>query len=311
MQNDVAVYTTGLTKTFGDFVAVDHIDFEIHAGEIYGFLGPNGAGKSTTIKMLTGLLLPTSGEGYVLGYDVYKESERIKENIGYMSQRFSLYEDLTVGENIDFYSSIYGLRGDRKKDRIEFILDMANLAERWEQIAGTLSGGQKQRLALGCSIIHEPRMLFLDEPTAGVDPLSRRDFWDLLYQQSALGTTIMITTHYMDEAEHCHKLTFIDEGRLIASGTPESLKTTHGSDKIIEIRPRPLMTAYELLSKQYPDSAVTVFGDTIHMFAENGVDEIEGFLTDNDVECLSIEYVTTTLEDLFVLFLKEDMSWQA
>jgi len=301
MQDDVAVYTKGLTKKFGDFVAVDHIDFEIHRGEIYGFLGPNGAGKSTTIKMLTGLLLPTSGEGYVLGYDVYKESERIKENIGYMSQRFSLYEDLTVGENIDFYSSIYGLRGGRKKERIEFILE----------IAGTLSGGQKQRLALGCSIIHEPRILFLDEPTAGVDPLSRRDFWDLLYQQSAVGTTIMITTHYMDEAEHCHKLTFIEQGRLIASGTPETLKTTYGSDKIIEIRPRPLMSAYELLSNRYPESAVTVFGDTIHMFAENGVEEIEGFLTDNDIDCLSIEYVTTTLEDLFVLFLKEEMTWQA
>jgi ABC-2 type transport system ATP-binding protein len=188
---------------------------------------------------------------------------------------------------------------------------MANLSERWEQIAGTLSGGQKQRLALGCSIIHEPRMLFLDEPTAGVDPLSRRDFWDLLYKHSALGTTIMITTHYMDEAEHCHKLTFIDEGKLIATGTPESLKTSYGSDKIIEIRPRPLMKAYELLSSRYPDNAVTVFGDTIHMFAEDGVEGISEFLEDNDVECLSIEHVTSTLEDLFVLFLKEEMSWQA
>ncbi len=311
MEDNVAVYTSSLTKTFGDFVAVDNIDFEIHAGEIYGFLGPNGAGKSTTIKMLTGLLLPTSGEGYVLGYDVYKEAERIKENIGYMSQRFSLYEDLTVGENIDFYSSIYGLRGERKKERIDFILEMANLTERWEQIAGSLSGGQKQRLALGCSIIHEPRMLFLDEPTAGVDPLSRRDFWDLLYKQSSLGTTIMITTHYMDEAEHCHKLTFIEEGKLIATGTPESLKTEYGSDKIIEIRPRPLMAAYDLLSNRYPDCAVTVFGDTIHMFAENGIDEISTFLAENDVECLSIDYVTSTLEDLFVLFLKEEMSWRA
>jgi len=308
----IAIKAEGLTKVFGNLTAVDRVDMEVREGEIYGFLGPNGAGKSTTIRMLTGLLLPTEGRAEVLGYDVAEEPERVKENIGYMSQRFSLYEDLSVYENIDFYSSIYGLRGDEKRRNITEVLAMANLEDRVEQIAGTLSGGQKQRLALGCSIIHRPRMLFLDEPTAGVDPLSRRDFWGLLYDLSARGTTIMVTTHYMDEAEHCHRLGFINLGKIIAEGTPEELKAGYGTGRIIYIRPKPLMDGYGLLANRYPGQSVTVFGDAIHMFSDNvDPDDVREILDDGGVACEEIRTTTATLEDLFVLFLREEMEWRA
>jgi ABC-2 type transport system ATP-binding protein len=308
----VAIKAEGLTKVFGNLTAVDRVDMEVREGEIYGFLGPNGAGKSTTIRMLTGLLLPTEGRAEVLGYDVAEEPERVKENIGYMSQRFSLYEDLSVYENIDFYSSIYGLRGDEKRRNIAEVLAMANLEDRVEQIAGTLSGGQKQRLALGCSIIHRPRMLFLDEPTAGVDPLSRRDFWGLLYDLSARGTTIMVTTHYMDEAEHCHRLGFINLGKIIAEGTPEELKAGYGTGRIIYVKPKPLMDGYGLLSKRYPGQSVTVFGDAVHMFSDNvDPDDVREALEDGGIVCEEIRATTATLEDLFVLFLREEMEWRA
>jgi ABC-2 type transport system ATP-binding protein len=307
----VAIKAEGLTKVFGHLTAVDRVDMEVREGEIYGFLGPNGAGKSTTIRMLTGLLLPTEGRAEVLGYDVAEEPERVKENIGYMSQRFSLYEDLSVYENIDFYSSIYGLQGDEKKRNIAEVLAMANLEDRLSQIAGTLSGGQKQRLALGCSIIHRPRMLFLDEPTAGVDPLSRRDFWGLLYDLSARGTTIMVTTHYMDEAEHCHRLGFINLGKIIAEGTPDELKAGYGTGRIIYIRPKPLMDGYGLLAKRYPGQSVTVFGDAIHMFSDNVTPgDVENTLGAGGVACEEIRTATATLEDLFVLFLREEMEWR-
>jgi ABC-2 type transport system ATP-binding protein len=307
----VAIKAEGLTRVFGALTAVDHVDMEVREGEIYGFLGPNGAGKSTTIRMLTGLLLPTEGRAEVLGFDVARDPERVKENIGYMSQRFSLYEDLSVHENIDFYSSIYGLRGDKKKRNITEVLAMANLEDRVNQIAGTLSGGQKQRLALGCSIIHRPRMLFLDEPTAGVDPLSRRDFWGLLYDLSARGTTIMITTHYMDEAEHCHRLGFINLGKIIAEGTPDELKAGYGTGRIIYVKPKPLMEGYGLLAEKYPEQSVTVFGDAIHMFSDNvDPDAVRKTLEAGGVACEEIRATTATLEDLFVLFLREEMEWR-
>jgi ABC-2 type transport system ATP-binding protein len=307
----VAIKAEGLTRVFGALTAVDHVDMEVREGEIYGFLGPNGAGKSTTIRMLTGLLLPTEGRAEVLGFDVARDPERVKENIGYMSQRFSLYEDLSVHENIDFYSSIYGLRGDKKKRNITEVLAMANLEDRVNQIAGTLSGGQKQRLALGCSIIHRPRMLFLDDPTAGVDPLSRRDFWGLLYDLSARGTTIMITTHYMDEAEHCHRLGFINLGKIIAEGTPDELKAGYGTGRIIYVKPKPLMEGYGLLAEKYPEQSVTVFGDAIHMFSDNvDPDAVRKTLEAGGVACEEIRATTATLEDLFVLFLREEMEWR-
>lgn len=219
-----AIIVKDLYKQFDHFTAVDHISFEVPKGMIYGFLGPNGAGKSTTIRMLCGILRPTSGQGYVNGFDIYTESEGIKSCIGYMSQKFSLYEDLTVQENLNFYSGIYNVPDSQKKERQAWVIQMAGLQHRLDSITATLSGGWKQGLALGCAILHEPDILFLDEPTAGVDPISRRRFWNLIYELSTKGMTIFVTTHYMDEAEYFDRLGFIYKGKLIANDTPEQLK---------------------------------------------------------------------------------------
>ncbi|MGA2152740.1 MAG: ABC transporter ATP-binding protein, partial [Geobacteraceae bacterium] len=210
-----AVTLRDLEKRFGDFVAVNRVSLDVKKGEIFGFLGPNGAGKSTTIRMLCGILTPSGGSGTVAGFDIIRETEEIKKNIGYMSQRFSLYEDLTVEENIDFFSGIYKIPGEKKKARKEWVIDMAGLAERRNSPTATLSGGWKQRLALGCAILHEPPIIFLDEPTSGVDPISRRSFWDLIYHMSGEGVTVFVTTHYMDEAEYCDRLGLIYRGELI------------------------------------------------------------------------------------------------
>jgi ABC-2 type transport system ATP-binding protein len=222
--NDYAVVVENLEKRFGGFVAVDHVSFQVSRGEIFGFLGPNGAGKSTTIRMLCGILRPSGGRGAVAGFDVYTQPEQIKANIGYMSQRFSLYQDLTVEENIDFFSGIYRIPPEKKRQRKQWAIEMAGLAEHRHQLTAVLSGGWKQRLALGCAILHEPPIIFLDEPTSGVDPISRRRFWDLIYDLSGHGVTIFVTTHYMDEAEYCNRLGLIYRGQLIALGTPHDLK---------------------------------------------------------------------------------------
>ena len=224
-----AVTTRDLVKRFGDFVAVDHVNLEVGRGEIFGFLGPNGAGKSTTIRILCGLLEPTSGAGSVAGFDVRTESESIKQNIGYMSQKFSLYDDLTVEENIDFFSGIYGVPRERRPERRDYVLEMAGLEEKRTSMTRLLAGGWKQRLALGCAMVHEPPILFLDEPTSGVDPIARRRFWELIYQLSASGHTVFVSTHYMDEAEYCHRLALMYRGKVIALGTPAELKA--GMDK--------------------------------------------------------------------------------
>jgi len=215
-----AIETVELTKRFDSFTAVDRVSFTVRRGEIFGFLGPNGAGKTTTIRMLLGLIIPTAGRASVLGFDIISQVDEIQQRIGYMSQRFSLYDDLTVAENLNFFGGAYSVRGARLAARKEAILEMAGLQEREGELAGNLSGGWRQRLALGCAILHEPEMIFLDEPTAGVDPISRREFWDLLYTLSDEGRTIFVTTHYMDEAEHCHRLAFIQRGRLAAIGSP-------------------------------------------------------------------------------------------
>ena len=215
-----AVEIRDLVKRFGAFLAVDHVNLKVRRGEIFGFLGPNGAGKSTTIRMLCGLLKPTSGSATVGGLDISTQSEAIKQNIGYMSQRFSLYDDLSVEENIDFFSGIYSVPRDRRAERKDYVLRMAGIEERRSSLTGLLSGGWKQRLALGCAILHEPPILFLDEPTSGVDPIARRTFWDLIYQLSAAGNTIFVSTHYMDEAEYCHRLALMYRGKVIALGTP-------------------------------------------------------------------------------------------
>jgi ABC-2 type transport system ATP-binding protein len=220
-----AVVVEKLEKRFGHFVAVDRISFEVRKGEVFGFLGPNGAGKSTTIRMLCGILRPSGGSGTVAGFDIATQPEQIKANIGYMSQKFSLYQDLTVEENIDFYSGVYRIPPEKKRARKEWVIEMSGLAAHRRSLTAVLSGGWKQRLALGCAILHEPPIVFLDEPTAGVDPISRRQFWDLIYELSGRGVTIFVTTHYMDEAEYCDRLGLVYRGQLIAMGTPYALKT--------------------------------------------------------------------------------------
>lgn len=222
--SDDTVAVEHLYKRFGDFTAVADVNLRVSKGEIFGFLGPNGAGKSTTIRILCGLLAPTSGKALVAGYDVSLEPERVRENIGYMSQRFSLYDDLSVEENIDFFSGIYGVPPAKRAARKAYALEMAGLKGRERLMTRTLSEGWKQRLALGCAILHEPPIVFLDEPTSGVDPIARRSFWDLIYQLSEAGQTVFVTTHYMDEAEYCHRLALLYQGKMIALGTPTELK---------------------------------------------------------------------------------------
>jgi len=220
---NVVIEAEHLSRRFGQLWAVRDVTLRVERGEIFGVLGPNGAGKSTTIRMLCGILDPTSGRGSVVGHEIATDSEGIKQNIGYMTQRFSLYEDMTVAENLRFYASVYGMSGKARKQRIETVLDEAGLRDRRDQLAGTLSGGWKQRVALASSTIHQPPLLFLDEPTAGVDPVSRRDFWDQIHRISDAGTTVLVTTHYMDEAERCHRLAFIFRGELLATGTPQEI----------------------------------------------------------------------------------------
>ncbi|MBI5281734.1 MAG: ABC transporter ATP-binding protein [Candidatus Solibacter usitatus] len=226
--NGHSVVTRDLVKRFGDFVAVDRVTLEVGKGEIFGFLGPNGAGKSTTIRILCGLLAPSSGSAAVDGYDVSREPEQVKHVIGYMSQKFSLYDDLTVEENIDFFSGIYGVAKARRAERKSYALRMAGLEGESKSMTRLLTGGWKQRLALGCAILHEPPVLFLDEPTSGVDPIARRLFWDLIYEMAESGTTVFVSTHYMDEAEYCHRLALMYKGRVIALGTPAALRAAHG-----------------------------------------------------------------------------------
>ncbi len=233
--NGWAVEVENLVKKFGDFVAVDRISFRVRRGEIFGFLGPNGAGKSTAIRILCGLLSPTSGLARVGGCDVSREAETVRQNIGYMSQKFSLYDDLTVEENLDFFGGVYGVPESRRQEREEFALRMAGLLHRRTTMTRLLAGGWKQRLALGCAILHEPPILFLDEPTSGVDPIARREFWDLIYQLSEKGNTVFVTTHYMDEAEYCHRLALMYKGRIVALDTPEALKQTAGKASMEEV----------------------------------------------------------------------------
>jgi len=299
------VKVEGLTRRFGDFVAVDGINLNIGKGEIFGFLGPNGAGKSTTIKMLCGLLLPSSGKGSVGGHDIMTESEEIKKNIGYMSQKFSLYDDLTVEENIRFFSGMYGVRREKRKERMEWALEMAGLKERRGVMAGTLPGGFKQRLALGCAILHEPPILFLDEPTSGVDPLSRRTFWNLINKMSGSGTTVFVTTHYMDEADYCHRLALIYRGRIIAEGTPMELKERFMKRHVLEIEVERMVEALDILEKKGVDAAI--FGSLLHATVEDvaqGIADIRRTLESSDIQVDRIEQIVPSLEDVFVTLIE-------
>nr|WP_035957718.1 ABC transporter ATP-binding protein [Bryobacter aggregatus] len=229
------VILTDLTKRFGDFVAVDHVSLRVAKGEIFGFLGPNGAGKSTTIRILCGLLAPSSGKAMVAGFDVAKEPEKVRASIGYMSQKFSLYDDLKVEENIDFFSGIYGVPRDKREARKRYAIEISGLEGREDSMTRTLPGGLKQRLALGCAILHEPPIVFLDEPTSGVDPIARRSFWDLIYQLSEAGQTVFVTTHYMDEAEYCHRVALLYKGKMVELGTPAELKANLGKQSMEEV----------------------------------------------------------------------------
>lgn len=302
----VAVEVEDLTRTFGDFVAVDAISLTVGKGEIFGFLGPNGAGKSTTIKMLCGLLLPTGGRGTVGGFDITAEAEEIKKHIGYMSQKFSLYDDLTVEENITFFSGIYGVAKERRKERKDWVIAMAGLGDRRDALTRTLPGGVKQRLALGCAILHEPPILFLDEPTSGVDPISRRNFWGLIYDMSQAGTTVFVTTHYMDEADYCDRLALIYRGRIIAEGTPTESRRTHMSRDVLEIEVDRVVDGLDALQRHHIDAAI--FGNALHATveqADRAVPGIRAIFGESGIAVHRIEKIVPSLEDVFVTLVGE------
>jgi ABC-2 type transport system ATP-binding protein len=306
---EYAVVADQLTKKFGKFVAVDHISFKIKRGEVFGFLGPNGAGKSTTIRMLCGLLSPTEGWASVDGFDIAKQSDEVKERIGYMSQRFSLYEDLTVEQNIDFYGGIYGLEGGNLEKRKRWVIEMAGLSGKEDMLAHALSGGWRQRLALGCSVLHEPPILFLDEPTGGVDPVSRRNFWDLIYDLSHRGVTVFVTTHYMDEAEHCNTIGLIYNGRLIAAGSPTELKQNLDRYSIYEVHCTQPVDAMELLKKQSWTAETSIFGSAFHVSTLNETDtqkKIDQLLAKNKISTDKIEKIMPSLEDVFIHMIAEE-----
>ena len=302
MNHDIAVSVKALTRTFGDFIAVDHVSLEVMTGQIFGFLGPNGSGKSTTIRMLCGLLLPSSGSGQVLGFDVMTESETIKRHIGYMSQKFSLYDDLTVEENIDFFAGLYNVALAKRAERKDWALRMAGLTDKRDAVTASLAAGWKQRLALGCAVLHEPRILFLDEPTSGVDPLSRRMFWDLIAELARGGTTVFVTTHYMDEAEYCDELALIYRGRLIAQGAPMRLKTESMTHDSLEIQLDQPFAGLEALERSGLIEAA-LFGDALHVVVDDAQDAIAAvpeYLTGQHLNITSIKPIEPSLEDVFV-----------
>jgi ABC-2 type transport system ATP-binding protein len=313
--NQHAVETVDLVKRFGDFTAVDGITFTVERGEIFGFLGPNGAGKTTTMRMLMGLIKPSAGSATVLGFDVTRQTAEVRRRIGYMSQRFSLYNDLTVEENLNFFGGAYDVRGQRMKERKAEILHMAGLEGRERELAKNLSGGWRQRLALGCALVHEPEMLFLDEPTAGVDPISRRDFWELLYRFASQGRTIFVTTHYMDEAEHCGRLSFIQHGRLVALGSPQEIKKEKMHGQVLEVdcdQPDVAMQTLRAADRfAGRDIQVTLYGALLHVVAEDAValrPAIEEELTSAGLQIQSIERIAPSLEDVFIASATEGVS---
>jgi len=304
-----AIEVENLTKLFGKFCAVDRISFEVKSGEIFGFLGANGAGKSTTIRMLCGLLQSTSGTARVGGYDINTQPEKVKEHIGYMSQKFSLYEDLTVDENINFYGKIYGLSDSELGERKAWVLEMANLKGRERSITGTLSGGWKQRLALGCAVLHRPRIVFLDEPTSGVDPLMRRKFWELINELSADGVTVLVTTHFLEEAEYCNDIILINAGKIIAGGSPKELKEEHIKTPILEVQCSNVIEALSLLEKQPWVVETSVFGIYVHVtVSEENVArrEIVRLMKERDIRLDHVERITPSLEDVFIYLLDQE-----
>lgn len=304
-----AIDVENLTKKFGDFVAVDHVNFSVKEGEIFGFLGANGAGKSTTIRMLCAILESTSGTARVGGFDINKQPEKVKENIGYMSQRFSLYEDLTVDENINFYGRVYGLTNGQIEERKEWVLEMANLRGRHKSITGTLPGGWKQRLALGCAVLHRPKIVFLDEPTSGVDPVMRRKFWELINELSGQGVTVLVTTHFLEEAEYCNNIVLINAGKIIAVGSPKELKHNYIKTPILEVQCSNVIEAMSLIEKEPWSIETSVFGTRLHVTVPEETlarKEIQRILTEKGLELKHIDRITPSLEDVFIYLLDQE-----
>ncbi len=298
-----AVEIRELSKHFGAFKAVDRVSLRVAAGEIFGFLGANGAGKSTTIRMLCGLLRPTSGSGEVLGIDVARDPEGVKRRIGYMSQRFSLYNDLTVAQNLRFFGGVYGLRGALARERQRWALEMSGLEGKEHRLTGELPGGWKQRLALACAVMHQPRVVFLDEPTSGVDPLSRRRFWHLIDEMAAGGVTVFVTTHYLDEAEYCHRLALIHAGRLVALGTVSELKQVFAGRAVLEVVVPRVGEALEAIASRPWALETSIFGTRIHVMVrdeQEGRREIEALLAAAANPASSIERIVPSLEDVFI-----------
>jgi ABC-2 type transport system ATP-binding protein len=302
-ESTASVVVHNLVKRFGGFTAVDDVSFEAHAGEITGFLGPNGAGKSTIIRILCGLLRPTSGQALVAGLDVAEEPEAVRQRIGYMSQEFSLYNDLTVMENLRFFGGLYGVEGRVFAERSQWAVGMAGLLGRETVRTSELASGWKQRLALGCAVLHRPPILFLDEPTSGVDPVARRGFWDLIADMAAAGVTVFVSTHYMDEAEYCHRLALIHRGRLVALGTPTELKQRALTGTLLMIECEPLDQAIEVLQAAPGVLDVAVFGKVLHVVvlaADAAMAELPRRLSEHAIRCTRIEAINPSLEDVFV-----------
>lgn len=303
-----SVVIEDLVKSFGDFVAVNHISLETRRGEIFGFLGPNGAGKSTTIRMLCGLLTPTSGRAIVAGFDVARQPESVRQNIGYMSQKFSLYNDLKVIENLRLFSGLYNVPSEKLRERIDWALEMANLKGQENLIVGTLPGGWKQRLALGCAVLHKPPIIFLDEPTSGVDPISRRQFWDLIHRMAGEGVTVFVTTHYMEEAEYCNRLALIFRGKMVALGTPSELKHKSMKGELLFVECDRLGPAVEALQSAPMVLDAAVFGNALHLVveqADSATPEVTRYLADRGVSVRRIEKIRPSLEDVFVALTTE------
>lgn len=298
-----SVVIESLVKRFGAFVAVDRISLQVRKGEVFGFLGPNGAGKSTTIRMLCGLLRPTEGRALVAGYDVARNPEQVRQNIGYMSQKFSLYNDLKVIENIRLFAGLYSVDRNELEHRIEWTLEMAGLKGQESLITGTLPGGWKQRLALGCAFLHRPPIIFLDEPTSGVDPIARRRFWELIHEMAEGGVTVFVTTHYMEEAEYCNRLALIFRGRIVALGTPRELKQSSMKGELLLVECSPLGTALEALQSAAVVMDAAVFGNALHLVvkdAKAAVPQLQKHLAEHGIAVSRMEKINPSLEDVFV-----------